>query len=621
MSEQYLVSARKYRPKNFESVVGQSHITTTLKNAIKNNHLAHAYLFCGPRGVGKTSCARILAKTINCEAPTPEMEACGTCPTCVAFQENSAFNVFELDAASNNSVDDIRELVEQVRFAPTIGKYKIYIIDEVHMLSAQAFNAFLKTLEEPPHYAVFILATTEKQKILPTILSRCQIFEFKRIQTQDIVIHLANICLHEKVKAENSALHMIAQKSEGCMRDALSIMDKVAGFGNGIITYDQTIEHLNILDAKTYFKLVDALMTTDIAAVMLMIDQLFKAGFEGDTILNGFAANLRDLMLCKDKEMSVLLDIPEDYKSEYFQKAQLLPLEFIISGLNLLNDAEQQYKAALNKRLHLEMCFIKLCYLNNALNHYENNEVKKKHLANTTVGVASSRNAIPKMPIVTVDNTPTKKADTYNPSMLHATNPVNKPIDRIVAPPDLKQKESTIVMQSEAENITVKESDKDYIKQKAPNAIPKPKLGQSFLDNIHQQAAAALGEQEEIPMTLPLLQELYDRYKEEMLVQKGHMLMATNLSMVTVDIAPTGEVILNCKSTISQIYALKQSESIRDFFRKELKNRTILVQVLLTVSEREEVKNTVLTKAELYEKLVSKNAAIKMLRDNLHLDI
>lgn len=380
MSAQYLVSARKYRPQTFETVVGQSHITTTLKNAIKTNHLAHAYLFCGPRGVGKTTCARILAKTINCEHPTADTEACGTCETCMTFNENSSFNVFELDAASNNSVDDIRSLTEQVRFAPQIGKYKVYIIDEVHMLSAAAFNAFLKTLEEPPSYAIFILATTEKHKILPTILSRCQIFDFKRIQTNDIVAHLNDICAKEHLTAEEAGLHIIAQKSEGCMRDALSIMDRISSFSNGNLTYEQTVEHLNLLDASFYFKQLDAVMSTDVASVLLQLESVYQRGFEGDAIINGFAEHLRDLLLCKDSKMTMLLDIPEAHKRMFFEKAQMVSLEFLVSALNILNDAEINYKTTLNKRLHLEVTFIKLCYLNNVLDTSSLTEDAKKNI-------------------------------------------------------------------------------------------------------------------------------------------------------------------------------------------------------------------------------------------------
>src|SRR3954466_15615395 len=306
--EKFIVSARKYRPQNFNTVVGQSHITTTLKNAIRNHQLAHAFLFCGPRGVGKTTCARILAKTINCENVSPDGEACNVCNSCVSFNDGISLNIHELDAASNNSVDDIRSLVEQVRFSPQAGKYKVYIVDEVHMLSASAFNAFLKTLEEPPPYAIFILATTEKHKILPTILSRCQIFDFKRITNNDTVEHLQEIANKEDIKAEKAAFQVIAQKSEGCMRDALSILDKIVSFTNGEVTYDNAIEHLNILDADYYFRLIDCMLDQDLAGAMLLYDDIDKKGFEGDMVLNGFSEFLRNLLVCKDEKVASLLE-------------------------------------------------------------------------------------------------------------------------------------------------------------------------------------------------------------------------------------------------------------------------------------------------------------------------
>src|SRR6476619_5239234 len=315
--DKFIVSARKYRPQNFNTVVGQSHITTTLKNAIRNNQLAHAFLFCGPRGVGKTTCARILAKTINCENQQPDGEACNACPSCVSFNNGSSMNIHELDAASNNSVDDIRSLVEQVRFAPQAGKYKVYIIDEVHMLSSSAFNAFLKTLEEPPPYAIFILATTEKHKILPTILSRCQIFDFKRITGNDTVKHLREICDKEEISAEKAALQVIAQKSEGCMRDALSILDKIVSFTNGEVTYQNTLGHLNILDEDYYFKLLDSLLQQDLAGVMLLYDEINQKGFEGDMVLNGFAEFMRNLLVCKDAKAASLLDVVEGLHDKY----------------------------------------------------------------------------------------------------------------------------------------------------------------------------------------------------------------------------------------------------------------------------------------------------------------
>ncbi|MEP7252045.1 MAG: DNA polymerase III subunit gamma/tau, partial [Ginsengibacter sp.] len=365
--DKFIVSARKYRPQNFSTVVGQSHITTTLKNAIKNNQLAHAFLFCGPRGVGKTTCARILAKTINCENRTPDGEACNVCNSCVSFDNGSSLNIHELDAASNNSVDDIRALVDQVRFAPQAGKYKVYIVDEVHMLSTAAFNAFLKTLEEPPPFAIFILATTEKHKILPTILSRCQIFDFKRITNQDTVDHLREICNKENIKADKTALHIIAQKSEGCLRDALSILDKIVSFTNGELTYANTLEHLNILDEDYYFKLMEAMQQQSVSDALLLYDEINRKGFEGDLVLNGFSEFIRNLLVSKDAKVAMLLEVSEGFKQRYLDMALKTDGALMLGALNVLNEAEINYRQARNKRLHVELTLIKLCYLQQAI--------------------------------------------------------------------------------------------------------------------------------------------------------------------------------------------------------------------------------------------------------------
>ncbi|MEO8583105.1 MAG: DNA polymerase III subunit gamma/tau [Flavitalea sp.] len=387
--DKFIVSARKYRPQTFDTVVGQSHITTTLKNAIKNKQLAHAFLFCGPRGVGKTTCARILAKTINCENQQPDGEACNKCHSCVSFNEGTSLNIHELDAASNNSVDDIRSLVDQVRFAPQAGAYKVYIIDEVHMLSSSAFNAFLKTLEEPPPYAIFILATTEKHKILPTILSRCQIFDFKRITLNDTVEHLEEITKKEDIKAEKAALQVIAQKSEGCMRDALSILDKIVSFTNGEVTYRHTLEHLNILDADYYFKLMDNMQQQDLAGAMLLFDDINRKGFEEDLVLSGFSEFIRNLLVSKDERIAGLLEVVESFREKYIATAKNISIGFLVSALNILNETEINYKAARNKRLHVELAIIRLTYLMQAIELSASSEgLTKKKVAETAKSVA-----------------------------------------------------------------------------------------------------------------------------------------------------------------------------------------------------------------------------------------
>lgn len=376
--EKFIVSARKYRPQNFSLVVGQEHITTTLKNAIQNNQLAHAFLFCGPRGVGKTTCARILGKTINCENRTPDGEACNKCQSCISFDKGTSMNIHELDAASNNSVDDIRTLVEQVRFAPQAGKYKVYIIDEVHMLTSQAFNAFLKTLEEPPPFAIFILATTEKHKILPTILSRCQIFDFKRINNQDTANHLKHISELEHIKTDAAALHLIAQKSEGCLRDSLSLFDKIVSFTNGEVTYENTLEHLNILDEDYYFKLLDAFLGQKLSDALLLYDEINRKGFEGDIFLNGFAEFLRNLMVSKEPKVAALLEVAEDFRKKYEKAASTVSASWIVSALNLVGESELNFRQSKNKRLHVELALIKLSYLQQAIEVTGDRAVKKK---------------------------------------------------------------------------------------------------------------------------------------------------------------------------------------------------------------------------------------------------
>jgi DNA polymerase-3 subunit gamma/tau len=357
---EYVVSARKYRPQTFESVVGQEAISTTLKNAIKTGQLAHAFLFCGPRGVGKTTTARILARSINCLNPTPEMEACGECSSCISFKENNSYNIHEIDAASNNSVDGIRDLIEQVRIPPQGGKYKIFIIDEVHMLSQQAFNAFLKTLEEPPTYAKFILATTEKNKILPTILSRCQVFDFKRIGIDDIAEHLQQIADKEGVKYEVEALNIIAQKADGALRDALSMFDQLVSFTGNDLSYQKVIDNLNVLDYDYFFKIIDACLNKDVAEVLKIFNNIIYNGFDGQNFIVGLNKHLRSLLVSLDPQTVSLIEASTSVREKYVEQAKKTPIKFLIAAMNVTNDCDINYKNSNNKRLFAELTLLNL---------------------------------------------------------------------------------------------------------------------------------------------------------------------------------------------------------------------------------------------------------------------
>lgn len=363
----FIVSARKYRPQTFDTVVGQKSITNTLKNAIKQNHLAQAFLFCGSRGVGKTTTARILAKTINCFHPTEQIEACDTCESCNSFNEGASLNIYELDAASNNSVDDIRELINQVRIAPQIGTHKVYIIDEVHMLSAQAFNAFLKTLEEPPAHAIFILATTEKHKIIPTILSRCQIFDFQRIKVKDIADHLANVATKEAISADPDALYVIAQKADGALRDALSIFDQIVSFCGTTMTHKAVIENLNILDHDYYFKVVENALNEDIPANLLLFNDVMEKGFDGHHFIVGLADHFRNLLVCKDPRTANLLEVGETTEKIFIDQSKKIDPNFAIRALGVLSKTDVDYKASKNQRLLVEMALMQICSIKSEL--------------------------------------------------------------------------------------------------------------------------------------------------------------------------------------------------------------------------------------------------------------
>ena len=428
--DNYIVSARKYRPSTFRSVVGQKSLTTTLKNAIQSNKLAHAYLFCGPRGVGKTSCARIFAKTINCLNPTADGEACNACESCRAFNEQRSYNIHELDAASNNSVDDIRTLIDQVRNPPPIGKYKVFIIDEVHMLTTAAFNAFLKTLEEPPHHALFILATTEKHKVLPTILSRCQIYDFSRISIADMVEHLQYVSSQEGVTAEPEALNVIAQKADGGMRDALSIFDQVVSFTNGNITYQAVIDNLNVLDYEYYFRLTDAILSGNVRASLLILNEILGKGFDGQNIITGLAGHFRDLLVCRDESTLVLFEVGASIRERYKEMAKHCPDQLLFKAIELANTCDLNYRASRNKRLLLELTLIQLCQLTQVAV-----DDKKKALIEPIAGTNPSSQAVnsgqpqqpPQAPSVTAAAGAPQVMSTHMPSSVPAPPPSTAP--------------------------------------------------------------------------------------------------------------------------------------------------------------------------------------------------
>ncbi len=428
--DNYIVSARKYRPSTFRSVVGQKSLTTTLKNAIQSNKLAHAYLFCGPRGVGKTSCARIFAKTINCLNPMADGEACNACESCRAFNEQRSYNIHELDAASNNSVDDIRTLIDQVRIPPPIGKYKVFIIDEVHMLTTAAFNAFLKTLEEPPHHALFILATTEKHKVLPTILSRCQIYDFSRISIADMVEHLQYVSSQEGVTAEPEALNVIAQKADGGMRDALSIFDQVVSFTNGNITYQAVIDNLNVLDYEYYFRLTDAILSGNVRASLLILNEILGKGFDGQNIITGLAGHFRDLLVCRDESTLVLFEVGASIRERYKEMAKHCPDQLLFKAIELANTCDLNYRASRNKRLLLELTLIQLCQLTQVAV-----DDKKKALIEPIAGTNPSSQAVnsgkpqqpPQAPSVTAAAGAPQVMSTHMPSSVPAPPPSTAP--------------------------------------------------------------------------------------------------------------------------------------------------------------------------------------------------
>ena len=607
--DNFVVSARKYRPQNFNTVVGQAPITTTLKNAILNNHLAHAFLFCGPRGVGKTTCARILAKTINCTSITKEGEACNTCESCVSFEKGSSLNIHELDAASNNSVDDIRTLVEQVRFAPQAGKYKVYIVDEVHMLSTSAFNAFLKTLEEPPPYAIFILATTEKHKILPTILSRCQIFDFRRITSNDTVAHLEEIIGKENIKAEKNALQLIAQKSEGCMRDALSILDKIVSFSNGALTYENTLEHLNILDEAYFFKLLDHLTKQDLTQAMLLYDEINQKGFEGDMVLYGLASFIRNLLVCKDPASAKLLESIEGWREQYISVAKEITTPYLVSALNLLNEAEIQFKMARNKRLHVEMAIIKLNFLQQAIElSMEDSQVVKKKLVDSHYPIRLKKIIPLSNSVVTaeakliIEQQPAVSKATVTKTT-QAAEPIIAAAEPITAAAQLSKEENSVPTNK---TPTEKGSNKNLL------AVLQNKYGEKY--KIEEVI-------DSIPLTMEDLKKCWDDFTLALETALKHS-AASTFKLAQLDIENETHFTITVPALTAQKFVEQERMNVLEKVWEHFHNRAIQFSILVAASEKEDVPlHLSLNSKQKYERIAAMYPLVQELKTRLNLEI
>ena len=589
--DNFIVSARKYRPATFNTVVGQSHITNTLKNAIKTGHLAQAFLFCGPRGVGKTTCARILAKTINCTNRTENTEACDQCESCQSFNSGASFNIFELDAASNNSVEDIRNLTDQVRYAPQSGAYKVYIIDEVHMLSQSAFNAFLKTLEEPPKHAIFILATTEKHKIIPTILSRCQIFDFNRIQIEDIANHLAYIAKNENVTAEADALHIIAQKADGALRDACSIFDQIVSFAGNNITYKAVIDNLNILDYDYYFKVTDAILNENVSASLLVFNEILNDGFDGHNFIAGMSDHFRNLLVSKDVETLQLLEVANNIKEKYKDQATKSSLQFLIRGLTILNKADIQYKSVKNQRLQVELALMQLCSLNSTkpVETEKKNDLTKEFTPEKSVvaasqPVVSSANSSPAAPALAPVSTPT--VQVQQPASQSDTASIKKPA----------------IKTSSLLGGALLNKDK-------PSAETSSTNGTAVTVTVQDKEQTAITQQR--------LEYAWNKYAED-LKGKGK----TNLSTLLLSRKPVLKenalVQFSINNKVLEEMIDENKTGFLEFLRKDLNNFSLQLELVMVADEEKE---KLYTASDRYKYLLNKNPALEKFRQAFDLDL
>ena len=602
--ENYIVSARKYRPSTFESVVGQRALTTTLKNAIATGKLAHAYLFCGPRGVGKTTCARIFAKTINCMSPTADGEACNQCESCTAFNEQRSYNIHELDAASNNSVDDIRQLVEQVRIPPQIGKYKVYIIDEVHMLSASAFNAFLKTLEEPPRHAIFILATTEKHKILPTILSRCQIYDFSRIGVEDTVAHLAYVASKEGITAEPEALNVIALKADGGMRDALSIFDQVVSFTGGHITYKSVIENLNVLDYEYYFKLTGFFLENKISDALLLLNDVLNKGFDGSHFITGLSSHLRDLLVSKDPATLPLLEVGASIRERYQAQAQQCPLPFLYRAMKLCNDCDLNYRASKNKRLLVELTLIQVAQLTAEEDDGANGRSPKQAIKPIFTQPAAAQQpqataAMPQQtvqPAVQTNSTPQPAATQHS----NATTPPATPAAVLMA--QGREEKKIPVMKMSGLGVSIK---RPHIEEEQRNPSSNPTAA-------HQ---AAQPEEDYIFNERDLnyyWQEYAGRMpKEQVAIAKRMQNMRITLINDT-----TFEAVVDNEIVAKEFTGM--IPTLQNYLRTRLKNRKVTMTVRISAPTE---KVRAYGRVEKFQMMAQKNSALLQLKEEFGLEL
>ena len=622
--DNYIVSARKYRPATFKSVIGQNALTTTLKNAISNNKLAHAYLFCGPRGVGKTTCARIFAKTINCFNLTSEHEACNSCESCVAFNENRSYNIHEMDAASNNSVEDIRDLIDQVRIPPQIGKYKVYIIDEVHMLSTQAFNSFLKTLEEPPKHAIFILATTEKHKIIPTILSRCQVYDFNRINMSDIVEYLTYVAKQENVAVEEEALNIIAQKADGGMRDALSIFDQTVSYTAGNVTYQAVIDNLNVLDYEYYFKLTDAILQGSVVDSLLIINDILNHGFEGQHIISGMASHFRNLMISKDPRSVMLFEVGQTIKKRYIDTAKLCSNELLYKAIEIANDCDLNYRVSKNKRLLLELAFIRMCQLS---------------------GGAGDRNDKTATPIKQIDSSQTTR--THTPEKPKESVPKK---EKVAEKPVMAAKTPTIEKEKERnqEEDNKNRLDENQLTERDPHYVPEEKNKKKQEDKKPTKTSDSSGnrprtfsianhgvsitpveekEEEEIGTTTTNNNKRKNSFTEEALIDawksytdslSGEKLLKNTMSIYLPKKVNDTIFEVTVNTDINKEYLDNNLRSILDWLQDKLQND--LIEMKIVISEVV-VNQKSFTSQEIFKEMSETNPALKKLTDELGLEI